>query len=84
MTFKGVTFKNVERFEKWLNENAKNYYGLFYEYLDDVKSQYNETALQSYELSRYETKSGNPELYNFDVQIVEVDDDEYEMIIIFW
>lgn len=83
MTFKNVTFKNVEKFEKWLNATVKNYSGLFYPYLDEVKSQYDATAVQSYELSRYETKSGNPELYNFDVQIVEVDDDVYEMVIIF-
>ena len=78
-----MTFKNVERFEKWLDANVRNYCGFFNVYLDDVKSQYDATALQSYELSRYETKSGNPELYDFDVQIVEVSDDEYEMIIIF-
>ena len=83
MTFKGVTFKNVEKFDEWLNATVKNYSGLFYVFLDDLKTQYNETALQSYELSRYETKSGRTELYDFDVQIVEVDDDEYEMVIIF-
>lgn len=78
-----MTFKNVEKFEKWLNENVKNYCGIFYVYLDDVKTQYYETALQSYELSGSETKSGNPELYYFDAQIVEVADDEYETVIIF-
>ena len=83
MTFKGATFKNVEKFEKWLNATVKNYYENIDAYLDDVKSQYDATALQSYELSAHETKSGHPELYDFDVQIVEVDDDEYEMIIIF-
>ena len=78
-----MTFKNVEKFEKWLNANVKNYYGIFYPYLDDVKKQYDETAEQSYELSGRETKSGNPELYDFDTQIVEVDDDVYEIVIIF-
>lgn len=82
MTFKGVTFKNVEQFENWVNETVKNYYDNIDVYLDDLKSQYDDTAVQSYELSRYETKSGNPELYDFDVKIVEVDDDEYEMVII--
>lgn len=78
-----MTFKNVEKFEKWVKATVKNYYENIDVYLDEVKSQYNETASQSYELSRYETKSGNPELYYFDVQIVEVNDDEYEMVIIF-
>ena len=78
-----MTFKNVEKFEKWLNANVKNYCELFYVYLDDVKKQYYETALQSYELSGRETKSGNPELYYFDAQIVEVDEGEYETVITF-
>ena len=78
-----MTFKNVEKFEKWLNANVKNYCGMFYVYLDDVKKQYYETALESYELSGRETKSGNPELYDFDVQIVEVDDDVYKTVITF-
>ena len=78
-----MTFKNVEKFEKWLNANVKNYCGIFYTYLDDVKSQYDRTAELSYELSRYETKSGKPELYDFDAKIVEVDDDEYETVITF-
>ena len=78
-----MTFKNVEKFERWLKETVKNYYGLFYVYLDDVKTQYYETALESYELSGRETKSGNPELYDFDAQIVEVDDDVYETVITF-
>ena len=78
-----MTFKNVEKFEKWLNATVKNYYDNIDVYLDDVKTQYGATAVQSYELSGYETKSGNPELYDFNVQIVEVDDDEYDTIITF-
>ena len=78
-----MTFKNIEKFEKWLNANVKNYCGMFYVYLDEVKKQYYGTALQSYELSGSETKSGKPELYDFDVQIVEVNDGNYETVITF-
>lgn len=78
-----MEFKNVEKFESWIKATVKNYRGNINPYLHEVETQYHETASHSYELSSSETKSGNPESYYFDVEIVEVEEDDFVIKITF-
>ena len=77
-------FKNIEKFEAFVNENCKYEVYSLEAYLDDVWSQYSANAAHTYEMSQYETKSGRPELYYFDVEEVQLNDDgDFETTIIF-
>lgn len=77
-----MEFVNVEKFENWVKETVKEYNGNLDCYLQDVESQYCSSGCSSYELSHFETKSKNPELYDFNVEIIEIDDDEFKTKII--
>lgn len=56
---------NVTKFKEFLDKNCKNDYDLD-EYIKDLGKQVGATGLNQYELSRYETKSGRPELFDLD------------------
>lgn len=60
-----IKFTNLEAFESWVKETVKNYYDNIQDYLDELERGYDGTP--HYELKGYETKSGNPECYYYDV-----------------
>lgn len=78
-----MNFKNVEKFEKWIKENVKKYYDSIDVYLDEVEQQHCSTGSNCYELSRFETSSGNTECYYYKVENVEIEEDMFETTIIF-
>lgn len=70
-----MKFENTKKFEKWLKENVKNYNGNIENYLEEVEKKFNNSGSKSYELSKFESKSGNPELYYFDTEEIFFDAD---------
>lgn len=78
-----MEFKNVENFEKWVQENARVYYGNISDWLDEVEKKYSENAMTEYELSSWESKDGLPHLYSYSVIEEEVDDDIFDITFIF-
>lgn len=73
------TFENVEKFYEFLRENLKSDYYIERAYLEDLLDHVCATASEDYELSPFETKSGNPELIRFDVEYTYVDVNGYEI-----
>lgn len=65
---------NEEKLKKFLRENLKSKNFNYNACLDELIMQYGNTGNSEYELSRFETKSGNPETINFEV-IQENEDD---------
>lgn len=61
-------FKNVENFEAWIKETLKSDVYDFNAILDDVEGQYGSSGSPEYELSGFETKSGHPETYSYEVE----------------
>ncbi|MDR1565496.1 MAG: hypothetical protein LBS74_11115 [Oscillospiraceae bacterium] len=64
-------FKNVNLFIKWLKNNAKKSPTSDSElkpWLEDLENQYCATASPNYELSKFESKDGNPHIYHYAVQ----------------
>ena len=63
-----MEIKNIERFKEFLDENLKTTCGTydFEACLEDLETQVMETGSDTYELSGFETKSGNPELIRFE------------------
>lgn len=53
-----------KEFKEFLDKNCKNDYN-FNEYIKDLEKQVGETSCDYYELSSYESKSGNAETYYF-------------------
>lgn len=62
-------FRNVQKFKKWFKENYKgNFKNLNWDaVLDEVVEQLRTTGNADYELGRFETKSGNPETYDYNI-----------------
>lgn len=56
------------RFKKFLDNNVKAKEYNFEAYLDDLTTQYGNTGNTEYELSSSESKSGNPEIFNYDLK----------------
>jgi hypothetical protein len=69
-------YKNTTAFKSWLDQHMKRPYDLD-AVLADVESQYGNCGNPVYELRGYETKSGNPEIYSY---IVDIDTDEFDNI----
>ena len=69
-------YKNTAALKSWLDRHMKRPYDLD-AVLDDVETQYGNCGNPSYELRGYETKSGNPEVYSYSVDI---DTDESDNI----
>ena len=67
-----TVFKNLERFKRWYKQNYKgNFENLNWDaVLDEVVEQLRTTGNSDYELGKFETKSGNPETYNYIVKDV--------------
>ena len=58
--------KEEEReFKNFLKENVKSKVFNLDAYLDDLETQYCNTGSREYELSSFESKSGNPELFSY-------------------
>ena len=79
-----ANFKNIDNFESWLTDNMK--FGVIdlNAALEDVLKQYAETGSNNYELASFETQSGNPECYNYDVEeSYNEEDDSYEYTFVF-
>ena len=78
-------YKNLERFVEWLKEVSKAEVDETYikETLKEVDNQYCNKGCEFFELSRFETKSGNPETYSYDIEYVETEDDEIIITVVF-
>jgi len=62
-------YKNIASFTKWLNENLKNNCSDSIDlYLNDLVRRHGETGMKCFELSKFYTKSGNPECYYYDIE----------------
>ena len=66
-------YKNLEKFVEWLKKVAKAEVTETYikETLKELDDQYCNTGIEEYELSKFETKSGNPETYSYSIEYVE-------------
>ena len=63
-----MEFRNIDKFEKWLKEVLKNDDFDINLYLGKVENE-SDNGYEDVEIGRLYTKSGNPEIYNFDVEI---------------
>lgn len=75
--------RNIENFKNWLDKNLKSECYNFEACLDELETRYCATSNKWYELSKFETKSGLPEIFTYNVEIVEAYPGEYEMIFVF-
>lgn len=66
-------YKNLEKFVEWLKKVAKSEVTENYikETLKELNDQYCNTAMEAFELSKFETKSGNPETYSYNIDYEE-------------
>lgn len=58
----------MEQFKKFLKENVKAECYSVEAYRVDLLTQYGETGREEYELSKYESKSGNSELFSYNIE----------------
>lgn len=56
---------NKANFKKFLKQNLKTDIYNFEAYCQDLEIQYGNTGIREYELSKFETKSGNTELFRY-------------------
>jgi hypothetical protein len=63
-----TTYTNLDRFESWLKATLKDYNGNLDAYLEDLEEDYATNGTAHYELNGYETKSGNPDTYFYEVE----------------
>lgn len=81
-----MKFTNIENFERWLrsvlNDRCLELFG-FDAWLADVEKRHCETGSTTYEVGGRYTRTGKPALYDFKVNYIEVDEDEWETEIIF-
>lgn len=70
-------YKNLEKFIKWLKEVSKEEVNETYinETLQELDNQYCNTGMCIFELSKFETITGNPETYQYELEIEETDDE---------
>lgn len=75
-------YKNLENFVKWLKKVAKAEVTETYikETLKELDDQYCNTAMEQFELSKFETKSGNPETYSYNLEYEENDNGDVFII----
>lgn len=72
-----VIYNNTASFEEWLEEVCKEYDGNIEDYLDELDMRHGEIGTTEYELSKWETKSGNPECYSYSVEEICDEDGEW-------
>lgn len=75
-------YKNLERFVKWLKEISKVKVNETYiqETLKELDTQYCNTGMEEFELSKFETKSGKPETYSYSIEYEENEDGDINII----
>lgn len=71
-----MEFKNVEKFDNWLKSILKAEDFDLMAFLEDVDKQYGNTGSTYYEVGRFNTKSGNPECYSFDIEQIHNEDED--------
>lgn len=74
------TDKFIKKFKEFLVENVKTKEYSFEAYLEELDKQHGASGSNEYELSNFESKSGNPELFSYDVEYIATDDDCYDVI----
>lgn len=75
-------YKNLEKFVEWLKKVSKAEVTETYikETLKELDDQYCNTAIEEFELLKFETKSGNPETISYNIEYEE--DEEGNVTII--
>ena len=75
-------YKNLEKFIEWLKKVSKAEVTETYikETLKELDDQYCNTGMEEYELSKFETKSGNPETYSYNLEYEENDNGDVFII----
>ena len=75
-------YKNLEKFIEWLKKVSKAEVTETYikETLKELDDQYCNTGMEEYELSKFETKSGNPETYLYNLEYKENDNGDVLII----
>ena len=75
-------YKNLEKFIEWLKKVSKAEVTETYikETLKELDDQYCNTGIEEYELSKFETKSGNPETYSYNLEYEENDNGDVFII----
>ena len=75
--FRRVNFmyKNLEKFVEWLKKVSKAEVTETYikETLKELDDQYCNTGMEEFELSKFQTKSGNPETISYNIEHEEDD-----------
>lgn len=68
-------YKNLEKFIEWLEKVSKAEVTNTYikETLKELDDQYCNTAMEEFELSKFETRSGNSETYSYNIEYEEDD-----------
>ena len=61
-----MTNKQKQDFKKFLDKNVKNEYYNFEAYIFDLEKQVGETGNNYYELSKFESKSGQIEIFRIE------------------
>ena len=56
---------NKANFKKFLKQNLKTDIYNFEAYCNELEIQFDNTGIREYELSKFETKSGNTELFRY-------------------
>lgn len=76
-----TVFKNLERFKRWYKQNYKgNFKHLNWDaVLDEVVEDHRTTGDAYYEMSSFDSKSGNPEGYDYDI-VYNYDKKEYSSL----
>jgi hypothetical protein len=74
-------FKNLERFKRWYKQNYKgNFNNLNWDaVLDEVVEDHRTTGDAYYEMCSFDSKSGNPEGYDYDI-VYNYDKTEYSSL----
>lgn len=73
-----MEYKNLDKFKQWIEKNLKMPYGCYDldACLKEVWMQHCSGGSTNYELSPYETNSGYPECYDYEIE--EIYDEEYD------
>lgn len=81
-----LKFENVDTFEEELKKIIKEAYfegTNIVDWLRDVFEQWQQTGMNSFELPKYSTKTGRPELVNFETELISLNDEETKIVIRF-
>lgn len=62
--------RELVKFEEFLKENVKSEVWNFNAYCNDLLTQWGDTGRMEYELSGFESKTGNPILFDYDEELL--------------